>query len=552
MLLLTDGSVFCNAYYTSADCWRLRPDKFGSYVNGSWNKLAPMDGARLFYASAVLADGRVFVSGGEYFNGVKSETTDTQVYDPMLNRWTSVAPPTGWDRVGDAPCCVLNDGRVIIGSNDTRKTAIFDPTTNTFTAGPDKLDTTSEEETWTLLKDGTVLVVECDDHPKAEKYDPGSNTWVSAGTLPVDLVQPGNDEIGPAVLLPDGRAFCTGATGATALYTPGATPTDPGTWSAGPNFPDDGTGNSLQAKDAPACLLPNGRVLCAVGPASSGGYGSPTSFVEYDPLANQFVAVPLSANRSGFPYDHRMLLLPNGQVLLSASTTSDIEVYTPDGDPEEDWRPQITDCPGYLRNKQTYAIRGRRFNGLSQAVSYGDDATMATNYPLVRLRSEVNGQEYYCRTFDHSTMAVATGPAIVSTNFKVPFDVPQGKADLVLIANGIASEPVDVTIGPWLIHFPVNEGLVNRLIGSLADGPLWVLGPNGPIPVDPGWGEIAKDAKSAWKQIESGVRSLAELGEKSLARQLREVPAKAKPMVKGSKAQRAQGARSKRSPKTEA
>ena len=47
MLLLTDGSVFCNAYYSSGDCWRLRPDAFGSYVNGTWNKLAPMAGARL-------------------------------------------------------------------------------------------------------------------------------------------------------------------------------------------------------------------------------------------------------------------------------------------------------------------------------------------------------------------------------------------------------------------------------------------------------------------------------------------------------------------------
>jgi len=548
MLLLTDGSVFCNAYYSSGDCWRLRPDANGSYVNGTWNKLAPMDGARLYFASAVLADGRVFVSGGEYWNQAQTETTDTQVYDPILNRWTSITPPAGWDRIGDAPCCVLSDGRLIIGSNDTRKTAIFDPLTNAFTAGPDKLDTTSEEETWTLMADGTVLVVECDDHPKAEKYDPGSNTWVSAGTLPVDLVQAGNDEIGPAVLLPDGRAFCTGATGATALYTPGAAPTDPGTWIAGPNFPDDGTGHSMQAKDAPACLLPNGRVLCAVGPASSGAYGSPTTLVEYDPLANSFTAVPLPANRGGYPYDHRMLLLPNGQLLLSASTT-DIEVYTPDGDPEEDWRPEITDCPPHLRNKQTYAIRGRRFNGMSQAVAYGDDATMATNYPLVRLRSEVNGKEYYCRTFDHSTMAVATGPAIVSTNFKVPFDVPHGNADLVVIANGIASEPVDVTIGPWIIHFPINEGLVNRLIGSLADGPLWVLGPNGPIPVDPMSGETAKEAARAWDEIRTGVRSLVELGDKVNARQLKETPAKVKLVPKATRAHRMNDAHTKRAPK---
>jgi len=534
MLLLTDGSVFCNAYYSSGDCWRLRPDAFGSYVNGTWNKLAPMSGARLFYASAVLADGRVFVSGGEYWNAAKIWTTDTAVYDPMLNRWTAVTPPAGWTRVGDAPCCVLSDGRVIVGNVNSRKTAIFDPATNTYSAGPDKNDTTSEEESWTLMADGTVLVPECDDHPKAEKYDPGSNTWVSAGTLPVDLVQAGNDEIGPAVLLPDGRAFCTGATGANALYASGANPTDPGTWTAGPSFPDDGTGHSLQAKDAPACLLPNGRVLCAVGPASSGGYGSPTTFVEYDPPTNTFLNVPAPANAAGNPYDHRMLLLPNGQVLLSAST-NDIQVYTPDGDPEEDWRPTITAFPAHVRNKQTYLISGRQFNGVSQAVAYGDDATSATNYPIIRIRSDVDGREYYCRTFDHSTMGVATGAAMVSTSFKVPFNVPHGKADLVVIANGIASDPVDITVGPWLLHFPVNEGLVNRLIGSLADGPLWVLGPNGPVPVDPGWGEIAKEAEGAWKQIRAGVRTLTELGEKVNQIQLNEKPAQVKLVAKETK-----------------
>src|ERR1700693_1548403 len=111
MLLLTDGSVFCNAYYSSADCWRLIPDHDGSYVNGVWTKLAPMEGARLFYASAVLADGRVFVSGGEYYNVAKVETTDSQIYDPVLNQWSSLSPPAGWDKVGDAPCCVLEIGR---------------------------------------------------------------------------------------------------------------------------------------------------------------------------------------------------------------------------------------------------------------------------------------------------------------------------------------------------------------------------------------------------------------------------------------------------------
>ena len=54
---------------------------------------------------------------------------------------------------------------------------------------------------------------------------------------------------------------------------------------------------------------------------------------------------------------------------------------------------------------------------MTQAVAYGDDATMATNYPLVRLISE-DARVHYCRTFDHSTMAVATGHRRVRTRLR--------------------------------------------------------------------------------------------------------------------------------------
>src|SRR5262249_20303909 len=158
----------------------------------------------------------------------------------------------------------------------------------------------SSEETWTLLPDGSVLTVECSNHPQAEKYLPAQNQWVSAGTLPVDLVQASSIEIGPALLLPDGRVFCTGATGATAVYTPPATPTDPGTWTAGPNSPTDGTGQPREAKDTPAAMLPNGRVLVTVGPGVD-GFNNGATFYEYDPLANTLVQAPTPANAGGAP-----------------------------------------------------------------------------------------------------------------------------------------------------------------------------------------------------------------------------------------------------------
>src|SRR3954466_15585350 len=66
-LLLTDGTVI--AHNTCApDWWRLTPDNQGSYVNGTWSPIAsmPSDYGPLYFASAVLPDGRVIVEGGEY------------------------------------------------------------------------------------------------------------------------------------------------------------------------------------------------------------------------------------------------------------------------------------------------------------------------------------------------------------------------------------------------------------------------------------------------------------------------------------------------------
>jgi hypothetical protein len=90
-------------------------------------------------------------------------------------------------------------------------------------------------------------------------------------------------------------------------------------------------------------------------------------------------------------------------------------------------------------------LHGKQLNGLSQACAYGDDQQMATNYPLVRLRNKA-GEATYCRTFDHSTMGVATGNVIHHTHFEVPDHLPHGEYRLVVIANGIASHPIDVHI----------------------------------------------------------------------------------------------------------
>jgi hypothetical protein len=450
MLLLSDGTVMCQAS-NSVNWSRLRPDASGDYSSGTWSALAAMRNARLYYASAVLADGRVFVAGGEYNGGTTEvELNAAEIYDPLANTWADLPVPSGWTAIDDAPSCVLPDGRLLLGSIGTTATALFDPTTNAWTAGPSK-DDVSSEETWTLLPDQTVLTAECTNHPRAEKYVVALNQWVSAGSTPSDLVEASSIEIGPALLLPDGRVFALGATGATSLYTMPASPGQPGTWASGPVFPLQ-AGQQLIAKDAPACLLPNGRVLCTASPAagcaaSFEGYCPPTFFFEFDPATALLNPITPPENSGEPAYQGRMLLLPTGQVLFVNEST-DVWIYTPDGAPQDSWRPRITSCPGHLTAAQQFMLQGCQLNGLSHALSYGDDAQMATNYPIVRIRNLASNHVVYCRTSGHSTMGVATGGTVHSTNVAVPAAIEAGPSELVVVANGIASSAFPAIVGP--------------------------------------------------------------------------------------------------------
>ncbi len=457
MLLLTDGTVMCSDEGVAAagtnHWWKLTPDSTGGYVNGTWSPLADSPTSPLFYSSAVLRDGRVFVAGGEY-NG-SSTTADllaAQVYDPVADAWTVLTTPPTWTNIGDAPGCVLPDGAVLIGSIIDDRTAIYHPDTNTWTEGGHKRNQSSSEETWTLLPDGTVLSVDCIGHPNAQKYVIRDKKWVSAGKTPVDLVEASSIEIGPALLLPDGHVFAIGATGATALYKMPHDPEVAGTWHHGPTLPVKG-GQQLIAKDAPGCLLPNGRVLFAVSPAggcapSNQGYCPPTYFFEFDSATHALAAVPNPGpggviNKAVF--NCRLLVLPNGQVLFSYGN-NDLWVYIPDGTPHHHWRSHVHEFPAQAQQNNSYRLYGTQLNGLSQANSYGDDAQMATNYPLVRIRNLASNNVTYCRTLDHSTMAVATGQTHHSTLVQVPPTIETGPSELEVVANGISSLPRPVTI----------------------------------------------------------------------------------------------------------
>src|SRR3954447_18941878 len=66
MMLLTDGTVMAQRANVTNVWYRLTPNASGSYANGTWSTITPMSLQRLYFASNVMKDGRVFVLGGEY------------------------------------------------------------------------------------------------------------------------------------------------------------------------------------------------------------------------------------------------------------------------------------------------------------------------------------------------------------------------------------------------------------------------------------------------------------------------------------------------------
>src|SRR5664279_5514754 len=365
VLLLTDGTVMVHHEDPNdgfSDWWKLTPDINGSYVNGTWSQLASLESTYgpLFFASAVLPDGRLIIEGGEQNFAQYVWTNKGAIYDPIGNVWTPMNPPSGWSRIGDAQSAVLSNGTFMVANCCSTQQALLNATTLTWTAtGSGKFDE-NDEEGWTLLPGGKVLTVDAyvnigDPNGKnSEIYNPTTGSWTSAGSTIVQLWDShGSYEVGPAILRPAGTVFATGANGAGAGHT-SIYNTSTGGWTPGPDFP-----GNLDVADGPAALLPDGNVLVSASPGIS--------------------------------------------------------------------------------------LNGRKFNGYSQAAAYGDDAQAATNYPIVRLTNASTGHVFYCRTHDHSTMAVAyPGPAY--THVDIPSNMETRQTYLEVVANGIASPKYNIGV----------------------------------------------------------------------------------------------------------
>ncbi len=488
MLLLPNGTIMTQGINGVTSSWdQLTSDAIGSYLDGNWSSLASMSIPRLYDGSVVLPNGEVMVYGGEYTNsGPADRVNSGEIYNPATNAWSPIqtipASLNPGNQFGDNSLELLTNGTVLAGYIDGPQTFIFTPGANgnyvngTWSAGPNKIDPgvsgfveTSDEETWVKLPGAAGNILDYDIWASlnqspgyAEYFNTATNAWVATGSVPVALSNTNEDELGPALLLPNGDVFQIGANGTfggtstnTALYNPSTN-----SWTAGPVIP-----NTMTADDAAAAILPDGNVVFAADSSSetssSTDYHPPTALFEYNPTSNTITQLTLPpilttqlTNSSSTPT--RMLMLPDGQLAFTGPT-GDLWLYTDGGTANSTWRPTITDISNVSGN--TYLLTGMQLNGLDEGASYGDDAQMAENYPIVQLENAA-GTVYYATTSNWSTTAVATGSAPVSTEFTLPSGLPYGTYSLTVIANGIASTPTTLTVNapPSLLGLPVVNG----------------------------------------------------------------------------------------------
>ena len=200
-------------------------------ATGVFSATGSMTTARGYHTATRLADGRILVAGGSpgawSYQGPMLDSAE--IYDPKAGTFKatgSMADVRAWHAAA-----LLADGRVLVtggtsGTDDLGSAEAYDPTTGTFSP-TGQMAHARIYFTATLLKDGRVLVIGGGSDftnrrflASAELYDPVTGAF----TATASMADARTDHA--ANLLPDGRVLVTGGYGAVAplasaeLYDP--------------------------------------------------------------------------------------------------------------------------------------------------------------------------------------------------------------------------------------------------------------------------------------------------------------------------------------------
>jgi hypothetical protein len=322
--------------------------------------LVPASVARTDHVAAALADGGALVMGGNSSESVNVPDTDSSDrFDPVTETFSS-GPQLAFSAQASFTTPVeLVDGTFLLvggginsgaqlGSSGLLATQAFDATTGTFHRVGDLGFRHDAGGTATALRDGSVLVAggQVPAITAAERYDPASGRWTSAGNMT-------NARRGhTATRLADGRVLIAGGviccntsgeivTGTAEIYDPASGGFQP-------------TGSLVVARGFhTATLLADGRVLVTGGFVGASDTTASTEI--YDPSTAHFSpAGAMQVPRSG----HSAIALTDGRVLVlgGLQSAAPTDIFEPSADR---WSPGPNLQPASVASTVTLLRNGK-------------------------------------------------------------------------------------------------------------------------------------------------------------------------------------------------
>jgi hypothetical protein len=320
----------------------------------------------------------------------------------------------------------LQDGRFLaIGA--TQHTGIYNPSTNTWAAGPDITGTLMNSVNPT----GTSAPFGADDAPAATL--PNGHVIFAADAGPSPVTVSGK--------ITNGSPVITGIS-STALQV---------YWSVvGNGIPGGAYIASVDSTSQVTLNAPATATMASDAITFGGVFSNPTQLFDFNPSTNAIAPLSPPIPDTNLPYQGayptRMLTLPTGQVMFSDGG-SQAWIYTPAGSARAELRPKIGDFD--YEGRGVFKLTGTQLNGQSAGAAYGDDDQMDSNYPLVRFTAtDGSGRVFYGKTSHWSSVAVGGGPTAKETvNFTLNAEMTKpGKYSMEVIGAGITSAPSFIEI----------------------------------------------------------------------------------------------------------
>jgi len=375
---------------------------------------------------ARISDGTIITY--DLFHSIHTNGSYAEKYHPKTGMWTGISPSDGTANgtipqlssrnVGEelGPLLRLQDGRILaIGA--TQHTALYNPATNTWAAGPDISGTLNgipspfgaDDAPGAILPNGHVIFA----------ADAGVSGFTSSGNIT------------------SGSAVITGIPSTAILQV---------FWRVnGAGIPG---GSYIVSVDSPTQVtISSPATATTSGDTISWGgtFSNPTELFDFDPRTDTLSQVTSALPDGNLPfegcYPTRMLILPTGQLLFS-DDSAQLWVYTSSGAPNPSLRPLITDVR--YRGDGKFRLTGFQLDGQSAGAAYGDDDQMDSNYPIIRMVNS-SGKVFYARTSDWSKIAVGDAGR-ETVEFTLNPGVTPGDYSLIVSGAGISSFPTFIHI----------------------------------------------------------------------------------------------------------